>query len=195
MNIRTEQRAGYATCARPRHEYGKCAGYNSRPIRVEVETVEHLYGDQGPSNDPFDVAMARNVERSFQYLRAVDDADNQCHVCGGPVSISLEPRPRYPRMSQQDPDHLIEVLAQGEERAEREERALELHERSASAQERLAEQTSAREQQMQALREREVAAQERANELEAIRLGLNGHDAPPRPSDVKPRPPRRRSAA
>jgi hypothetical protein len=198
VRIEREQRDGYATCGRDRVEHGKCPGYESRPIPVIVETVNFLYGDfNGPSSDPYDSIVANLTYSTAEHIHAVNEGDNQCVHCGGPVNLSLEPRPVYARMQyERHPDYLVELRAAERERAKREEGALSAAERSADAQEQQAAQTAAHDQQMRALLERQVAAQERANELEAMRLGLNGEShrtgSGSRSADVAPKQAARR---
>lgn len=107
MPIVTETEVdGFRTCGRPRHEFpDDCPGYDSEPCRVVRQYVAFSYVDGGA--DPAQVGMDTSMtERTAEHIRPADD-DWACRHCGEPANFTLEPRPSYRRVTEQDPDELV----------------------------------------------------------------------------------------
>jgi hypothetical protein len=91
---------------------GACYGYKTEEVQGVVRETHISYADQGSPNTP-------GIERSFLTpLVLSDDTDGDghpipaelpCPECGKPRQLSTEPRPEYPRNSNQDPMALLQL--------------------------------------------------------------------------------------
>lgn len=91
---------------------GACFGYKCEEVEGVVRETSISYADQGSPNTP-------GVERSFAVpLVLTDETDDDghqipavlsCPECGKPRQLSTQPRPEYPRNSNQDPMALLQL--------------------------------------------------------------------------------------
>jgi hypothetical protein len=107
MRVAEETIDGYAHCAGQSEPGVRCAGYEQQPVAAVRETASFLYGDSGPSSDPFDAAVAGLTERQSIRITFADEADRACPHCGFPREVSDQVRPVYTRLDQSEPDELL----------------------------------------------------------------------------------------
>jgi hypothetical protein len=107
MRVAEETIDGYAHCAGQSEPGVRCAGYEQQPVAAVRETTSFLYGDSGPSSDPFDAAVAGLTERQSIRITFAEEADRACPHCGFPREVSDQVRPVYTRLDQSEPDELL----------------------------------------------------------------------------------------
>lgn len=82
----------------------QCLGYIQEPVQAGHTHVELSYLDLGGDNP--------GIERTFDYLRFADDADQSCPHCQKPRAVTDQTRPEYLNLSGHDPMGLFELKGQ-----------------------------------------------------------------------------------
>jgi hypothetical protein len=115
--VTAEPITAYAHCAQQTEPGVRCEGYAQEQVAGFREITAFLYGDSGPSSDPFDAAVARLVERESIRIVFAREADRPCPHCGAPREVADQLRPQYQRLDQSDPDELLRRQRVGENAA------------------------------------------------------------------------------